>query len=292
MSWADGLRVWATTRHGRLLVMCTEHEMVWNGAAGGAAETEQRRVLAEHEVLHWPVLTDSFSQLVQQRHLQHLRNRGLTPAYIDQRRRLLRGLERWAGRPLLELTSDDLDRWQTEALWGLTTARSRNNAVVHTGQFYRWARWTAELIEDERARVLVRAKEPRLVPRPITDRALAEALAQAPDRVRPMLYLAAYQGLRAVEIARLRREDIDEHAAEPTITVRGKGDKERTLPLSPRVWDELRAHGLPRRGPLFFMRDARARPTKQPVTARRVSSACNLYLGDIDADATLHQLSI
>ncbi|MDP9434674.1 MAG: hypothetical protein M3P93_05535, partial [Actinomycetota bacterium] len=83
MSWADGLRVWATTRHGRLLVMCTEHEMVWNGTAGAAGETEQRRVLAGHEVLHWPVLTDSFSQLVQQRHLQHLRNRGLTPAYID-----------------------------------------------------------------------------------------------------------------------------------------------------------------------------------------------------------------
>ncbi len=52
------------------------------------------------------------------------------------------------------------------------------------------------------------AKVARLVPRPIPRAALVKALAEAPPRVRPMLYLAAYQGLRAVEIAGLRGENV------------------------------------------------------------------------------------
>ncbi len=70
----------------------------------------------------------------------------------------------------------------------------------------------------------------------------------------------------------------------------GKGSKERVLPLQPRVLAELQAYGLPRRGPVFTMYDARGNWTSRPINAARVSAACNLYLQEVRAGATLHQL--
>jgi integrase len=196
----------------------------------------------------------------------------------------------WLGRPLADITLDDLDRWQTEALATRTTGRSRNTVVSHVREFYRWCHAVEEATSDDRGRRLVRARQARLVPRPIRDRSLTAALATAPPRVRPMLYLAAYEGLRACEIANLRREDVLDGDDPPSIVVLGKGNKERVLPLSAPVLVELQRHGMPRRGPIFMMRDARGRSTNRPITAHRVSAACNAYLAEVGAGASLHQL--
>jgi integrase/recombinase XerC len=234
---------------------------------------------------------DGASQRLLDRHLSHLRNRHLAPVYIDQRRRAVAGLVAWlGGRPLVDITLADLDRWQSEALVTRTTGRSRNTLVTHVREFYRWCHAVEEVTGDDRGRRLVRARQARLVPRPITDRALANALMAAPDRIRPMLYLAAYEGMRAIEIAGLRREDVMVDDNPPAIVVMGKGSKERVLPLMPSVLVELERYGMPRRGPIFTMRDSRARKTARPITPHRVSSACNLYLTEVGAGASLHQL--
>lgn len=221
-------------------------------------------------------------------HLTHLRNRGLAPIYVDQRRRALRGLEAWFDRPVLDLSADDLARWQTDSLSLRTTGRSRNTLLSHITEFYRWAH-LLEITPDDRGRKLVRSKTSRLVPRPIGEGALQVALDLAPPRVRPMLYLAAYEGLRACEIARLRREDVRDHDSPETIVVFGKGSKERVLPVSQRVLMELHAHGMPARGPIFHMWTNQG-PTSRPITPHRVSATCNAYLAAVGAGATLHQL--
>lgn len=221
-------------------------------------------------------------------HLDHLRNRGLAPIYIDQRRRALRQLSRATGSGVLELSADDLDRWQTDHLHTRTTGRSRNNLITHAREFYRWAH-AQEMTPDDRGRRLVRAKVSRLVPRPIGEASLQVALDMAPDRVRPMLLLAAYEGLRACEIARLRREDVRDHDSPETIVVLGKGSKERVVPVSQRVLMALHAHGMPNRGPIFTMWTNQG-PTSRPITPHRVSATCNAYLQEINAGATLHQL--
>lgn len=223
------------------------------------------------------------------RHLEHLRNRGLAPVYIDQRRRALRGLVHFFDRPLLDISADDLQRWQSTALVTRTTGRSRNTLLTHVREFYRWAH-AQELTTDDRGRHLIRAKAARLVPRPIGEASLAIALQMAPTRVRPMLYLAAYEGLRACEIARLRREDVRDADSPCTLVVLGKGGKERVLPASAQVLLELEAHGMPNRGPIFRMYDSTGHPTAQPITPHRVSAACNAYLADVKGGATLHQL--
>lgn len=232
---------------------------------------------------------DAASQQVMDRHLSHLRNRHLQPDYIDQRRRVLLGMAAWIGQPLLEVTISDLDRWQTTGLVTRTTGRSRNTVTSHVREFFRWCHVEA-LTGDDRGRRLVRARQTRLVPRPIAQQALADALDAAPPRLRPMLYLAAYEGLRACEIAGLRRDDVQDEATPPVIVVLGKGGKERVLPLTEPVLEELRRFGLPRRGPLFTMHDSHGQPTSRPITAHRVSAACNDYLLEVGARATLHQL--
>ena len=223
------------------------------------------------------------------RHLQYLRQRHLAASYIDQRRRILLALMAFTDRPLLEITTDDLDRWQELGLAGRTTGRSRNTVVSHVRSFYHWAHALEEVTPDDRGRRLVRAKTARLLPRPIGREALLRALEHAPHRVRPMLYLAAFEGLRAVEIAGLRSEDLRTDVDPPTLVVLGKGSKERILPLSPVVLEALQAHGLPERGHVFRMWTNQG-PTSRQITAHRVSAACNGYLAEVGARATLHQL--
>jgi site-specific recombinase XerD len=223
------------------------------------------------------------------RHLQHLRHRGLAPGYVDQRRCALRNLSRDLGLPLLDVTVADLERWQDTALVTRTTGRSRNALVTHVREFYRWAH-EQEITGDDRGRRLLRSKTDRLVPRPIAEPSLLVALQMAPPRAKPMLYLAAYQGLRACEIARLRREDVQDTGPSPTLVVLGKGSKERVLPLSDPVILALLEFGLPQRGPIFRMLDTRGNVTARPATAHRVSAVCNDYLHEIGAGATLHQL--
>lgn len=61
----------------------------------------------------------------------------------------------------------------------------------------------------------------RGVPRPVTDEQLSRILTEAPEPIRTWCLLAAYQGLRCVEISRLDREHITD---ENLFVVRGKGD--------------------------------------------------------------------
>ncbi len=76
----------------------------------------------------------------------------------------------------------------------------------------------------------------------------------------------------------------------PHLVVLGKGNKERVLPLQPRVLAELQAYGLPRRGPVFTMFDNRGRRTNRPITPARGSAACGIYLAGAGTGATLHSL--
>src|SRR5882672_2286390 len=131
-----------------------------------------------------------------------------------------------------------------------------------------------------------RPKLPRRLPRPIPEDRLLVALEAAGGRVRAYLFLAAFAGLRAAEIAGLRREDIREGGGQPVIVVTGKGRKERVLPLAPVLLAELRLYGLAPAGFVFgrFGDPARA------VSPATVSSMSNEYLHGLGFTETLHTL--
>lgn len=164
------------------------------------------------------------------------------------------------------------------------TAEARACELSHIRSFYQWA-LLEELIDVNPTRRLVRPRLQRRVPRPISERDLAKVLELAPDRVRPWLYLAAYEGLRACEIANLRREDILDTAVPPMLIVTdGKGGKQRLLPLSPVVVAALSP--MPARGWMFLREDGQPGPN----APWRVSQAANTVLHRLGIRATLHQL--
>lgn len=214
-------------------------------------------------------------------HLTWMRLRGLSPATIYQRRRALTRLEIALSKDLLLATEDDLVTWQ-EGLRGSVAYIA--NRLANTAQFYKWAHETADLLDQNPARRLVRPKVGKGLPRPMADQALEIAISTASPDVRCWLALGAYGGLRCGEMSRLERRDIMETAPDPILLLHGKGGKNRIVPASPRVLFELRAYGLPTRGPVFRRRDGKP----GPPTPARISQLTNEHLHDLGIPDTGH----
>lgn len=210
-----------------------------------------------------------------------MRLRGLSPATIYQRERALLRLERALRKPLLDATELDLLAWQ-ETLRGSVAYVA--NQLANCACFYRWATETADLLSENPARRMVRPKVGRGLPRPIADTSLELAISTAPADVRCWLVLGAYAGLRAGEMSRLERRDVLDTVPSPVMLLRGKGGKERIVPASPRVLFELRAYGMPTRGPIFRRRDGRP----GAPTPARVSQLVNGHLHDLGINDTGH----
>lgn len=161
-----------------------------------------------------------------------LRAAGRSPLTIRQRRWQLRSLaEHYLTRSPWKLTTADLAGWMAGHEWNSETRKSARSAVY---AFYAWA-VTARRTKRNPAAYLDPVSVPRRLPRPAGDGALAAALEAADGRTRLMLLLGALAGLRVSEIAGLRWGDIDGD----WMIVRGKGSKERRVPVAPAVADAL-----------------------------------------------------
>jgi integrase len=218
-------------------------------------------------------------------HLEYLRLRGRSQGTIDARRRALARLAAALPCPLLEALPEDLLAWRARMRLGADAIRGY---VSHAHQFYAWAAG-AGLLEHNPAAGLPVPPKGRRLPRPISERDLMAALAAAPPRIRIWLVLAAWCGLRAKEIALLRRENILDHARPPVLVVAAdatKGHSERIVPLALFAQDEIALARLPASGYAFRRLDGKPGPNG-PWT---VSKACNSHLHDCGIAATLHQL--
>lgn len=214
-------------------------------------------------------------------HVRWMRLRGLSEATVEHRQRVLRLLIKHAQRPLLDLDPADLDAWQSTL--GLLSLETQRSYKVQVRGFYQWAVEDAHLLDHNPADVLVLPKVPRGLPRPISERDLERALREAPPLIRLCLELAAYEGLRAKEIAALERSDVLDTADPPALVLHGKGGKVRVIPLSPHPLHSLIEYGMPRRGRIITING-------RPIPPKRVSKLVNDYLHRIGIPETLHQL--
>ena len=216
-------------------------------------------------------------------HLDWLRLRGLSAGTLWARQRALARMTVLLPCPLLEASPEDLLAWRRGLQLSPHAVRSY---VSHAHQFYAWA--LAEgLVAANPAAGLPVPRRGRTVPRPVGEPELMLALAAAPPRVRPWLVLAGWAGLRAREIAFLRRENVLEQAPSPVIRVVAgatKGADERVVPMSRFVVAEL-GPVLPARGWVFVRLNGRG--PNQPWT---VSHLANAHLHGCGITATLHQL--
>jgi integrase/recombinase XerC len=218
-------------------------------------------------------------------HLRALEQGGRhSPETVYSRRGALMRLAAALPCGLLDAAAADLAAWRA----GLAVApETVTDYVSHAREFYDWA-IGAGFIDENPASGLVLPRRRRRLPRPIAEDDLFAAVAAAPARIRPWLVLAAWCGLRAKEIAYLRRENILDTVRPAALLIAEdatKGSRERIVPLSAYALGELHAAGLPASGWAFRRCDGRPGPN----SPGRVSHLCNDYLHGLGIAATLHQ---
>lgn len=215
-------------------------------------------------------------------HAAHLKFLNRRPSSVNQRILSLRRLERFVGVPLLEVDGERLSQFTRQKRLGV---EARAAAVSHLRGFYKWA-LDEQLLEHDPSVRLRRPKRERRIPRPMSDAAAAKALGIAPDPIRQWLFLAAYAGLRACEIAQLRGQDFLLYQDPPILIIReSKGGDTTVVPIA----EELR--------PLVaeLARDEgwcfpKGRGGDGHVTASQVQKRANTFLHELGIDETLHQL--
>lgn len=133
------------------------------------------------------------------------------------------------------ITADDLVRFMATDSWSPET---RKSARASLRRFYGWAVLTHRISESP-ADILLPVLVPRKVQRAATEQLIDTALARASQRDRLMLLLGSRAGLRRVEIASLRLDEIDLAAGCMIIT--GKGGQQRIVPFAGVLAAELTA---------------------------------------------------
>lgn len=204
--------------------------------------------------------------------------RGLIDESISRRHYTLSALAAWLDpTPLLAVTREQIEAWLDSRAVG---ARTRYWHLSNLSCFFRWAVLEGYLEVDPTMRI-IRPRLPSLLPRPIAEEALQRALRAADERMRCWLLLAAYGGLRAAEIAGLSRADVLDQDDPPTILVRGKGDKERLVPLHPQTLAALWIYGMPSSGWLWVGQRGAIKPNT-------VTRYITRYLRSQDIAASTH----
>lgn len=214
-------------------------------------------------------------------HLDHLRRTGALPRTIEYRRGLLRRLARTLPVDLLDATRDHLDDWQSGLQVSPVTLSSYTAGI---SCFYRWAVELGWLEVDPSAR-LPRTRVPRRRPRPVPEADLRLAIQCAPEPIRTWLILAAFMGLRAVEVAGMRREDVVEHGGRLFLDGVGKGHKPFRLPVPDDVAAVLRPHLVGPPGPLWWTAYGRL-----PSRPRDVSRQTGTFFRRLGMPYGIHQM--
>lgn len=183
----------------------------------------------------------------------------LSPANLDALNRFLKTLELKAYSPstiklyriefvhllvlLNERRVDELgtDHLKSYFLWLLKEQRygeSQLNTAINAVKFY----FEKVLLQPRRVFDLPRPKKPLLMPQVLGKRSISGIISSTANlKHRCMLMLAYSAGLRVSEIVALKIRDVDSDRMCLNIC-RAKGKKDRVVPLSPVLLQELRAY--------------------------------------------------
>lgn len=174
--------------------------------------------------------------------------------------------------------------WETLATFLGNPRLGRSSRSTYRTNLRQWYSWLMLMgyRADNPVDMLPRIKPPRGVPRPISTDQLTQALSSGRfyRKTRTMILLAAYEGLRAHEIALMRGE----YVRGDRLRVIGKGAVDVDLPLHEILAAE--AERYPQIGLWFPSTVDRS----QPMTAKAVSSTVSKALRRAGVDATCHQI--
>lgn len=161
--------------------------------------------------------------------LRWLKISGLSANTVRLRRDHLASIARRSatGHPR-ELTLERLVDLFSENNWSKEYRKSLRTSLVQFGD------WCVSngLMTDNPAHELPRVSGDKPRPRPAPDDVWGELLAAATPRERLMARLAGEAGLRRAEIAHARRDDLVRDRGGWALIVRGKGDRQRVVPIT------------------------------------------------------------
>ncbi|MCG4622413.1 tyrosine-type recombinase/integrase [Bifidobacterium pseudocatenulatum] len=142
-----------------------------------------------------------------------------------------------------DVTTEQIVQAFARQQWKPETRKAYRNTI---SSFFRWLHKSGRRSDDPSLDV-PRVKKPHAHPRPCQDRYIAAAMKMATTSERLMIRLGAECGLRRGEIARVHSDDVVADSAGRSLIVRGKGDKQRIVPLP----DDLAGIIMDARGYLF-----------------------------------------
>lgn len=142
-----------------------------------------------------------------------------------------------------DVTTEQIVQAFARQQWKPETRKAYRNTI---SSFFRWLHKSGRRSDDPSLDV-PRVKKPHAHPRPCPDRYIAAAMKMATTSERLMIRLGAECGLRRGEIARVHSDDVVTDSAGRSLIVRGKGDKQRIVPLP----DDLAGIIMDARGYLF-----------------------------------------
>lgn len=185
-------------------------------------------------------------------YIEHMRRSGATQATLEGRYEILHRLNRELPYGIGQTSTEELSRWLYRDEWSTNTKATYWRAIR---SFYIFAADPRDpWLDGNPTNDMQVVNTVKGVPRPVTDAELQRILTEAPEPILTWAKLAAYQGLRCVEISRLDREHITE---DKLIVVRGKGDKSRVHDTDPIVWEAVRDRP---RGPIAVIDGERLSP--------------------------------
>jgi site-specific recombinase XerD len=178
----------------------------------------------------------------------------------------------------LTISMEQVEKWWASRYEAAPATRANELACLRS--FFRWATKFDHRPDDPTRRLeapKIPNKVPRMVGRSDLEMLLGEWTADAPE-LRRAIALGGYAGLRVSECATLDWANVNQEARR--MYVRGKGEKERPVPLSPVLLDYL----LPDTGGNVIMAGGK------PYTAATLQRRVNRLFQRHDLDRTFHDL--
>lgn len=126
-----------------------------------------------------------------------------------------------------DVTTEQIVQVFARQQWKPETRKAYRNTI---SSFFRWLHKSGRRSDDPSLDV-PRVKKPHAHPRPCPDRYITAAMQKATPSEKLMVRLGAECGLRRGEIARVHSDDVVADSAGHSLIVRGKGDKQRIVPL-------------------------------------------------------------
>lgn len=145
-----------------------------------------------------------------------------------------------------DVTTEQIVQVFARQQWKPETRKAYRNTI---SSFFRWLHKSCRRSDDPSLDV-PRVKKPHAHPRPCPDKYITAAMEKATAAEKLMIRFGAECGLRRGEIARVHSDDVVADSAGHSLIVRGKGDKQRIVPLP----DDLAAIVMDANGYLFHGR--------------------------------------